>query len=201
MADAPEESGGEGGSILKKYGPLAAIVLLAQVVLAWAVIQYALKDKVPEQEGGEARLDTEIEQAVSVPGDEQEQLPYDFQDPGLLNVIANPAGTNSERFVVIDVALGLVGQTKKGENLNPEALAGEEITKKIQLYMPRVKGVIIQIIRAKRVDELEGDNLDEVREEIRKKLNQEVFDKIFRMEEEEKSINVQEVIFSRIILQ
>ena len=201
MADAPEESGGEGGSILKKYGPLAAIVLLAQVVLAWVVIQFAFKDKMPEKEGGEARLDTEVEQVASVPGDEQEELPYDFTDPGLLNVIANPAGTNSERFVVIDVALGLVGQTKKGENLNPEALAGEEITKKIQLYMPRVKGVIIQIIRAKRVDELEGDNLDEVREEIRKKLNQEVFDKIFRMEEGEKSINVQEVIFSRIILQ
>ena len=201
MADAPEESGGEGGSILKKYGPLAAIVLLAQVVLAWVVIQFAFKDKMPEKEGGEARLDTEVEQVASVPGDEQEELPYDFTDPGLLNVIANPAGTNSERFVVIDVALGLVGRTQKGENLKSEDLAGEEITKKIQLYMPRIRAAINQTVRSKRVDELEGDNLDEVREEIRKKLNQEVFDKIFRMEEGEKSINVQEVIFSRIILQ
>ena len=41
--EAAEESGGggggDGGSTLKKYGPLAAIVLLAQVVLAWVVIQ------------------------------------------------------------------------------------------------------------------------------------------------------------------
>ena len=43
MADEAEEGGGGaaaggGGGVLKKYGPLAAIVLLAQVVLAWVVL-------------------------------------------------------------------------------------------------------------------------------------------------------------------
>ena len=65
MADeATEEASGGGGSVLKKYGPLAGIVLLAQVVLAWVVITFALKDNVPEAPQDEL-LPTSIESARS----------------------------------------------------------------------------------------------------------------------------------------
>ena len=47
MADEAEEGGGgneggteDGGNVLKKYGPFAAIILVVQGILCWVVIQY-----------------------------------------------------------------------------------------------------------------------------------------------------------------
>jgi hypothetical protein len=82
MADEGEEGGGgggdgggDGGSALKKYGPLAAIVLLAQVVLAWVVISFVFKDNVPEEE----QADLIPEQSVELRSgqvEEKSRLPF-----------------------------------------------------------------------------------------------------------------------------
>ena len=111
MADESEGGGGggdggDGGSVLKKYGPLAAIVLLAQVVLAWGIISFVFKDNVPEEE----REDLIPEQSVELRSgqvEEKSRLPYYYSSEALGTITANPAGTNSERFVVLTVQLGL----------------------------------------------------------------------------------------------
>ena len=73
---------------------------------------------------------------------------------------------------------------------------------KIGKYDALIKSIITRIVRLKTVDELSGEMIDEVREEIRGNLNKEVFQKLFVVDDENKlEIQVQEVVFSDIIIQ
>jgi flagellar basal body-associated protein FliL len=208
MAEEIQEGGGgggDGGSALKKYGPLAAIVLLAQVVLAWVVIQFALKDNVPEKPQ-EALLP---EQSVEVrPGGQDQakaRLPHYYSSDNL-KITANPAGTNSERFVVMSVQLGLVAfdRDKKPPDDDMTSQLGSQaaILEKIGTYDLLMKSIVTRIIRTKTVDELEGEYVQELGDEIRKNLNKEVFERLFKIDDDNKiEVQVSEVIISDIIIQ
>ena len=192
-----EEEGEAGGSVLKKYGPLAAIVLLAQIVLAWVVIKVALPGNMPQDEA-----DEELETAYVQPTQQDEEdnsLPFQYAPDALLNITANPAGTNMSRFVVIDAALGLIGHDEEGEKLKPEKYL--EIGSKIDLNMPKIKAVITSVIRAQTVDRLEGEAFDEVTVNIRKKLNEEVFHRAFNLQRDKMAVEVKEFIVLKIIVQ
>lgn len=203
MADEAEEGGGggeAGGSVLKKYGPLAAIVLLVQVVLAWVVIQVAFKGSMPAKEP-EEELVTEMPHSLTAEAEEN-ILPYYYQSDKLQSIAANPAGTNAERFVVISVELGLVGRDEDGERLEDKAFEDAAIMGKIDGYMPRIRSVLIQVIRSKTIDQLsEGEDFEEVKDEIRKRLNQEVFDRLFSLGEDKRTIKVTEVNVSSLVIQ
>jgi flagellar basal body-associated protein FliL len=212
MADESEGGGGggdggDGGSVLKKYGPLAAIVLLAQVVLAWGIISFVFKDNVPEEE----REDLIPEQSVELRSgqvEEKSRLPYYYSSEALGTITANPAGTNSERFVVLTVQLGLeiydrdesppdddITNSFNKDN-NPEEL------EKIAAYDQKIVSVIAKTVRRKTIDELDGEFIHEIEDEIRKRLNKEIFERLFVVTEEKKiEVIVSEVDISNIIIQ
>ena len=204
--EAAEEEGGGGGggggSALKKYGPLAAIVLLAQVVLAWVVIQVTLKDNAPEDEQQELFPQ---EQAAAGQLDESvdNALPYYFQSPDLMDIPANPAGTNAERFVVLSVILGLrATDTESGDDITGGLAENEPVNTKLAQYTQRIRAISISIVRSKTIDQLESGFVDEVKDEIKKKLNTDLFSKLFKIDDTNKvQVVVDQVEFSSIIIQ
>lgn len=204
--EAVEESAGDGGGsnggVLKKWGPLAAIILLAQVVITWVLVQVLFKDNLPERPPEEALLEANVSAPQRGPAEEPVGLP--FYLPETLKVTANPAGTNSDRFVVISIELGLVGKNEDGEDVKPAdfpATFASEVGK-ITQYIGRVKAIILEIVRSKTMDQLESENISEVQKEIKRRLNKEVFQYLFDPEEDgKKDISVSEVIFPEIIIQ
>jgi hypothetical protein len=203
--------GGDGGSVLKKYGPLALIVLLAQVVLAWVVIEFALKDNVPEEEQGDLIPEQTVELRSGGQNDQQEEnsdLPHYYSPDALSSITANPAATNSERFVVLTVQLGLAAYNRE------ESPPDDDITKTLSSnpdhsifsdllpYEQRIVSVISKMVRRKTIDELDGEVIHIIENEIRKQLNEEIFERLFRVNEDQPyEVIVTEVDISSVIIQ
>jgi len=214
MAEEAAENGneeasgdnGDGGGVLKKWGPLAGVVCLVQVVLAWVLIQFVLKDNVPDQPSEQLIPETQ-EVIIRQGGDENssKRLPFLYVSKELDQVTANPAGTNAERFVVLGVQLGLEAydhdQNPK-EDITADLKNRVELIDKISDQDPVIKGTIVRIMRAKTVDELDAGAIDSVLDEIRKALNAEIFDLLFVIDEENKiEIRVAKVNVSSLMIQ
>lgn len=207
MADEEQEDiggggGAAGGGVLKKYGPLAAIVLLAQVVLAWVVIQVTIKDKVGQGESEEQLIPEIEEQMKSEDTGESKELPFYLDRPDILGKItANPAGTNASRFVVIGVQLGLVGKNADGEDFKPTEIAADAASiKMIDENIGKIKAIILKILGSKYIDQYEQE-MDDIGEEIRRELNRQVFEKIAWDEDGKMFIEISEILFTSKIIQ
>lgn len=193
------------GNALKRYGPLAVIVLVAQVTLAWLVIEFAFKTRV--NTGLEEDLTREYAMEFGEKkADTKGGLPFYYTSEDLENIIANPAGTNAERFVMFDIQLGLVAhdRSKKPpkDDITKKVAADGKTLEKLGKHTTKIKSIILKVIRMKTVDQLSGDSLHEVEEEIRKRLNEEVFKVIFPItKDSQKEIQVQEVGFTGIVIQ
>jgi len=201
---AEEGGGGSSGSVLKKYGPLAGIVLLAQVVLAWVVIEFALKDNIPEQQP-----DPLIPEAEAAPrggaDEERTALPFLYSSPELKSITANPAGTNASRFVMFTVRLGLVARDhdeNPPKDITDSLKDDADLLAKIGEYDAMIKEIITQIVRLKTVDELDAERIDEVKDEIKLRLNKDIFQKLFQIDDDNKrEVQVHKVIFADFIIQ
>ncbi len=202
--EAAEEGGGGGGggSALKKYGPLAAIVLLAQVVLAWVVITVTVGDKLPQDEPTSDLLPQQKQQAPAEEGKESDALPYFYTNETLDKITANPAGTNAQRFVVAGVQLGLVGTNADGELMTPMDVALDgEMTLKVGAALGLIKSLILNELSSRYIDQIENER-PEFLADMKDVLNQKVFNKIpWGEEDDQKSFRVQEVIFTTLIIQ
>lgn len=210
---AEEEEGGDGeagGSVLKKWGPLAAIVLAVQVVFTWALVSFVPdlfnNDKEKEQE--DEPLVTDRAEVVSNQGESDEGLPFYYPGSFLTNITANPAGTNGERFLVFDLELGLKGAD--GEEEHPgvdDKWDDENFTKTFDKFMPRIKSIVTEIMRSKTVNQLEGEFLKDAKQEMKTRLNQEIFVKIFKQKKGDcfgctgYTITVEDVNISRLVIQ
>ena len=214
MAEEAEEDagggsgGGDGGSLLKKYGPLAAIVLLAQVVLAWVLVEFGLSSNVKEEDTQLLVPDTPTVEMYS-DGDKGEmtQLPYYYSKEEFKTITANPAGTNSERFVVVSVQLGLLIYNTDGEDVTADKITAtdplsEEPLSKILKYDNRIISVVNKTLRLKTVDQLQGEFIQDTEDEIRDKLNNEIFYRLYPADDDDKTkVEVSEVDFLNIIIQ
>ena len=205
--EAAEESGGgggDGGSVLKKYGPLAAIVMLAQAVIAFLIIEFVLKENMPEepQDPLIPQMTSETtRQSGETPND---RLPYLYASEELKTITANPAGTNSERFVVLSVQLGLEAFNEDEEDITGKLGENLEVLDRIALYDLKIKSLIMRIIRGKTVDELDAQFQDELEDEIRQVVSKEIFDRLFKTgdgTENTTAVRVVEVNISDIIIQ
>lgn len=205
--EAAEESGGgggDGGSVLKKYGPLAAIVMLAQAVIAFLIIEFVLKENMPEepQDPLIPQMTSETtRQSGETPND---RLPFLYASDELKTITANPAGTNSERFVVLSVQLGLEAFNEDEEDITGKLAENLEVLDKIALYDLKIKSLIMRIIRGKTVDELDAQFQDELEDEIRQVVSKEIFDRLFKTgdgTENTTAVRVVEVNISDIIIQ
>ena len=202
------DGGGDGGSLLKKYGPLAVIVLLAQVVMAWVIIQFALKDNMPEEQGD--LIPPTEEKSVELrsgQGESKSRLPHYYTGEALNSITVNPAGTNSERFVVVSVQLGLEAydhNESPPEDITSKLKDDTKVLEDIALYEQKIQSVIAKTVRLKTIDQLEGEFIHEIEDEIRIKLNKEIFERLFSADDEDgekKEITVSEVDISSIIIQ
>ncbi|MEE2657955.1 MAG: flagellar basal body-associated FliL family protein [Candidatus Latescibacterota bacterium] len=209
MADEEMEEGGEeapaggDGGALKKYGPLAAIVLLVQVVLAWVVITLTLKGQTTSEEPEEDLIPEKITQLDTRADEESADLPFYYQND-LLTITANPAGTNAERFVVVGVELGLAGTDAEGEPMKAATIAADAAGSIgiVDSNLGLIISVILDLISSKYIDDIETRR-PEIQEELVKELNQRVFTKIEWSAEEGSRLNlfVTEVIFTKLIIQ
>ena len=209
MAEEAEEGGGgsgggDGGSALKKYGPLAAIVLLAQVVLAWVLIEFVLGDNVKEEEPQLLEPVTPTVELYSGDEGETDQLPFYYSTEDFKSITANPAGTNSERFIVASIQLGLLIY-KDEENITEEVTeagsAHESLTRLAQ-YNSKIVSVVNKTLRLKTIDELQGEFIQDIENEIRDKLNNEIFGRLYGVNEDDDiKVKVSEFDFSNIIIQ
>lgn len=224
MADEGEQDGG-GGSVLKKYGPLALIVLLAQAVLGFAIVTY-LRGNLPEQQPQQAeeqlideRPATTVQEG-GTHGTEHQELPYIFAPAKLSDMTANPAGTNSQRFVMFSVQLGIVAENTaetdpEKRNLTEKMAEHPEVTERLNEYVALMKSIIVKIVRQKTIPELEGENLQATADEIKESINEEVLKEAFKVEPDKPKflglfggekknkieVLVQDVIFTDIIVQ
>ena len=206
-ADSTEEQPA-GGGVLKKYGPLAAIVLLAQVILAWVLIQVTVVDKVGDDgDTGDDLLPQQTQVELQRGGLETDsgEIPYFWGDVALAKLTANPAGTNAERFVVISLEIGLVGTDDEGEVMTAAQI---EEDPKVAELLPKnlglIKSVILGVMRAKTIDELDAQVQEDVLNTIESELNQKVFDKLIWNPEDEgskKKLTISDVIFTEMIIQ
>tara|TARA_B100000676_G_C17770647_1_gene676536 strand:- start:30 stop:671 length:642 start_codon:yes stop_codon:yes gene_type:complete len=210
--EAAEESvgeGGDGGNVLKKYGPLAAIVMLAQAVIAFLIIEFVLKENMPEepQDPLIPQMTSETTRPSGGASDD-EPLPFLYASNDLKTITANPAGTNSERFVVLSVQLGLTAynteESPPDDDITDKLGENTEVLDKIKLYDLKIKSLIMRIIRGKTVDQLDAQFQDELEDEIRKVVSKEIFDRLFKTgdgEENTTNVRVVEVNISDIIIQ
>jgi flagellar basal body-associated protein FliL len=194
--------------VLKKWGPLAAIVLLAQVVLAWVLIMkfkdsITIGSKPPEEE-----LFPKENVVEQKSGAEKKvgALPTYYSPDGLKKIATNPAGTNATRFVQFDVQLGLVDQANVPlpEGADP---AAPPWAAELDKNLGKVKAIIVEVMRAKTIDQLDSEVLPEVQEEIRRKLNQQVFERVFvnppdaKDDAKQAEMRVTEVLFTTFVIQ
>ena len=209
-AEENEAGGGDGGGVLKKWGPLAAIVMLAQAIIAFVLIEFVLRDNVPEQPQEQLMPENssvEIRQIQPEKEDVRDRLPFIYDSPKVLRTItANPAGTNSERFVVLSVQLGLEAynteESPPDDDITGALKDNTTVLEKIALYDLKIKALITSIIRGKTVDELDAQFQNELEGEMRDVLNREIFDRLFKIDEENKTkVRIVEVNISDIIIQ
>ena len=210
-AEENEGGGGDGGGVLKKWGPLAAIVMLAQAIIAWVLVEFVLQDNMPD--GPQEQLmpensSVEIRQ-IQQPEKEdvRDRLPYIYDSPKVLRTItANPAGTNSERFVVLSVQLGLEAynteESPPDDDITSKLKENTVVLERIAEYDLKIKALITSIIRGKTVDELDAQFQNELESEMRDVLNREIFDRLFKIDDENKTkVRIVEVNISDIIIQ
>ena len=202
MAEEDQGVPAAGGGVLKKYGPLAAIVLLVQVVLAWVVIKVVDTGSPADRDPGDPLIPQVKEQAAA---DQEEGtgLPYQYPSEALAKVTFNPAETNSERFAVLGITLGLQGTNDDGERMKPSEIAADPALAKVAENIPLIQTTILGVLRQKTIDDLEAANIEEVWKHVQTALNQAVFSKIEWTDDPESSkrISVQRIIPTQIIIQ
>ena len=208
-AEENESGGGDGGSVLKKWGPLAAIVMLAQAIIAFVLIEFVLQDNMPEETPEPLIPEHESVEIRQIPNKKEEvsnRLPYIYESKKLQTITANPAGTNSERFVVLSVQLGLEAynteESPPDDDITDALKDNAEVLARIALYDLKIKALITSIIRGKTVDELDAQFQNELESEMRDVLNREIFDRLFKLDDENKTkVRILEVNISDIIIQ
>ncbi|MFH1570960.1 MAG: flagellar basal body-associated FliL family protein [Gemmatimonadota bacterium] len=203
MADEAEQGGGGGsaggGSVLKKYGPLAAIVLLAQVVLAWVVITVTVGDKMGSKEQDETLI-SGARVTESAEAQETQDLPFYFAHAQLTGITANPAGTNAQRYAVLSVELGLVGE-KDGESIPADELAVDpDLVAQVPKYMGLAKSIILAKLRSSYIDDLEN-NLGTIMDDLKDELNQKVMDKVKWDAKGKKKVRITDIRVTGLVIQ
>ncbi|MBT3342336.1 MAG: flagellar basal body-associated FliL family protein [Gemmatimonadetes bacterium] len=201
VAEEGGGGGGSGGSVLKKYGPLAAIVLLAQVVLAWVVIQVTIKDKIETETPTGELLPQEQQQAPTEEGEDSDELPFYYKNEILDKITANPAGTNAQRFVVVGVELGLIGNNGDGDVMTADEVMADPELPKVDANLGLIKSIILDALSSKYIDQIEAERPDIVAD-LKEELNRRVFNRIpWGDDDDQKSIRISDVIFTTLIIQ
>ena len=86
-------------------------------------------------------------------------------------------------------------------NITAQLAGKTDITDKITPYMPGIKAIVHRVMSAKTMDELETEFRPLVLEEIKDRLNQEIFRRIFKIDDNNKiEVKVQKVDFVDLVM-
>ena len=155
--DEEEDESGGGGSPLMKYLPIIGIVLVVQIVMVYLVANWWLAPSgEPTQPDVEQVAETEVAPGTAgglPPG--QVTVIYEKLDP----IVVNPAGTEGMRFLSATVHLGLASSEVLA------AIDGNNLSSKI-------RDRLIDLLRAKTIGQLDPGHHDEIKDEIRERLNE-----------------------------
>lgn len=210
-AEKPSGGGsGDGGSVLKKWGPLAAIVLVAQGIVAfWVVTTFNSRAGSQEHASEPVLNETQVHEG-GTKTDHAGPLPEYYAPPLLKKIMANPAGTDASRVVMVAVELGLIQTNHNPDEEHAEGGGhgsdkGNPDFEPMNPYVGKMKALIIEIISSRGIDELlDPEGKKELQEEIKKKLNSQIVAKVFVPDpekEDQKIFEIVEVIFSEFVIQ
>ena len=156
--DGEEEGSEEGGNPLMKYLPLIGGVLLIQVIIIYFAVQWFMPDDAPEEgEVAEAVVE-ETPETEGAEGFEPKPTSVAKVFDQLEVIVVNPAGTEGLRFLSTQVFLGL-------SSLKVE----QHILENNLVY--RINDTLVRILSSKTISDLDPSKHDELKEEIKKKLN------------------------------
>lgn len=174
-----------------------------QALVAWALFHFYID--VPTDQREEDLVATQIvAPPTALPA--RDGLPYYYISESLQNITANPAGTNSQRFIVLNVQLGLVaydrGKKPPKDDFTNKLANETDILDKIGRNSPKIRAIISKTVRKKTVADFEESDVQRIEDEMAQQLNREVFKVIFPIDEKnKKEVRVAEVIFSDVIIQ
>lgn len=202
-APPPQEHEDDKPGLLQRYGPFALAILVVQALVAWALFHFYIDAPTDTSEQDLASTQV-VAPPTALPA--RSGLPYYYTSESLQNITANPAGTNSQRFIVLNVQLGLVaydrGKKPPKDDFTNKLANETDILDKIGRNAPKIRAIISKTARRKTVADFEENNVQLIEDEIAQQLNREVFKAIFPVDEKnKKEVRVAEVIFSDIIIQ
>jgi len=123
----------------------------------------------------------------------REQEPYFFRHDELTSMVVNPAGTNAERFAMFSVQLEIGNVATEAEAKEVDAQLGQ--------YASLIKATLIEVMRAKTIEQVEGAGIKKVRREMQEALQRKVMGRMGKREGGRGKIEIREVVISDLIIQ
>lgn len=184
-----------------RYGAIVVAVLAVQAVMTWLFVEFGLRDRTTE-DSDELIPDTVLHERPRV----REGPVYQYRSEYLQRILCNPAGTNAQRYVVADVELGLrlydLSLQRGSVDVTPKLGRDVKLLALAEQQAPRMRSIISAVLRAKTIDQFEGDALAAVAEEVKKRLNSEVFASLLDAQKTpDREIRVAEVLFTGLVIQ
>ena len=200
------EASKQSPSAMKRFGPLAVLVLLAQLGIAWVLIQTLLTPEKVETPAGDEMMAQKLMGERQDAGEDQSRgdLPFYYAPPDLHRVAVNPAGTSGERVMVVAVELGLRAYDRSQDppkEITGTLAAEADMLAVLDRYASRMRAITNEILSRKRIEDIEGGKLPEIAEQIRSTLNHDVMRPAFPRDESDKYVTIAEVLFPSVIIQ
>ena len=199
---ATPEKGESGSSILRRFGPLVAVVLVAQLLIAWLVIEVVLvRAGAPEDDDD---ILPPARSTAAVVGEDR-RLPYYYAPVAFQRIVANPANTNGQRFMLASLELGLKAydRRKKPPKDDITAHLGQEraVVEIVDRYANKMRAIMADALARRGVDEFDRRDLLPIQEEIRQRINKEVLQPAFPLGTARYEVRVVEVLFTEMVIQ
>ncbi len=203
MAAEPKAGG---RSTLRRYGPLGAAILIAQITVAWFLIRVLLAPAAPVKAAEDEMLkQTLTGQDVTAPAKQERRLPYYYAPEPLRKLVVNPSRSNAERFLMTSIELGLKAydRDKKPPKDDITAKLGKDAAMLTVLdkYASKMRAICIESLGKHSIDEFDRQELIPVQAEIRQRINTEVLQPAFSGDKSKRSVVVVEVLFTEMVIQ
>lgn len=195
-------------SAVRRFGPLAILILAAQIGIAWVLIQTLLVPKPPQRGGDDAMLAQElmgVETKVTEDETVAKDLPYYLTIEALSKIAVNPAGTEGTRFMLATLQLGIkvYDRDKKppGDDITATLTEEPDLLKTLEPYGGIMRSIATESFSQQPLEVFEQRQLTSLQEEIRDRINREVLRPAFTASEVKKEFVVVEVLFTDLVIQ
>lgn len=194
-------------SAVRRFGPLAFLILAAQIAIAWVLIQALLTPKSTVRVDDDPMLAQEWMGEPEAPAEGEESsegLPYYYQMDALQGVVVNPAGTEGLRYLLASLELGLKAYDRRAQppedDVTATLAADAELLKSIDGHGNLMRAIASEELSRRPIEVYEGRQLAPLQEVIRDRINREVLLPAFGGGEPPEIV-VAEVVFIELVIQ